>query len=174
MQPGFQLQSFRDPSTVIAALITARSYKNFSLKISFKLDCTTCSLLCNSSYPWQLNSTESTSALLLHLSCLLQFRLLMPLCSTGIMNMKTAIICLGLLALVGTSMGALDAVKKDSEIQGLDHAGTPEHHLSSVLLSTLLMTSKGPDCSTPLAQCPVKHSPVQHLCCSCSKPASPQ
>ena len=43
--------------------------------------------------------------------------------------MKTAIICLGLLALVGTSMGALDAlqsVQKDSEI---DHSGRHPNHL---------------------------------------------
>ena len=51
--------------------------------------------------------------------------------------MKTTIICLGLLALVSTSMGALDAlqsVKKESEFHGLDQSGTSSHHQTSLLL----------------------------------------
>ena len=133
------MRPFAYPYTEIAALIAAHNCTSVCVTVSLEVDCTICSLLCSSPCPWQLSPTESSSALLLHLPSLLRSRMLMKLCRTGNMNMKTAIICLCLLALVGTSMGALDAlqsVKKVSEIQGLDQTGTPSQ------LTTLLF----PDC----------------------------
>jgi hypothetical protein len=43
--------------------------------------------------------------------------------TSGIMNMKSAIVCLGLLALVGSSTASLDAFNSVKEFQELEHTG---------------------------------------------------
>ncbi len=53
--------------------------------------------------------------------------------------MKTAIICLGLFALVGSSTASLDAFKSVKESQELEHTGG-EHSKSCMLMRSIVDT----------------------------------
>ena len=49
------------------------------------------------------------------------------------MNMKTAIVCLGLLALVGSSTASLDAFSSVKESQELEHTGGQQKSLFNAI-----------------------------------------
>ena len=59
------------------------------------------------------------------------------------MNMKTAIVCLGLLALVGSSTASLDAFNSVKESQELEHTGGQQKSLSIASSSVLFRAEAG-------------------------------